>query len=527
MKLNADAKALQPDIGPGLWPVRDVSVALAFLGVVVLACILMYWRFVGFLASDDNLYLAAAQGWLEHFPYVGKTHWALRDSVTIPMALSVALFGTTEFAVVLPTMCYFLAFLALQYVCVVRLFGDRAGAVSAVLALTCPQILVLATYANSDMPELFFSSATIWSFLFALRAPGDRKRWVLCGALAALAVLTRETAASFVIFALLLFLFRPIVKRSRYFVLVAGFVPIILGQWLYLTVMTRDPLYRLSLDLNHDAVRRGSEVARVVARGGIIDGAGSLSTNVYLDPIVNLLVTQKYALLFWLAIPACVWVMRRAQGPQRRDCVLLVGFSLVYFLFVAANPKLYLIQRYFVVPAAAMIVVVAVWLTSLWTTGRRRIFAAALAIALGANLAALSVENTNPRYAERQLVRFVRDHPTQTIHTDPETGARAETFFRFANVSYSNVSTAPPVDGSIVFYNGDAIRGCAQFGNCTFDVAQFRKGKDWRLIGSIAAPPRASGALIATLHVDRAVPPEIARKLLHPTGDIEIYRVGQ
>src|SRR5580704_15828454 len=76
-----------------------VATVVAFLVVVS-----VFW--VGFLGSDDTLYWAGAGGWLAHVPYLGNTHWALRHTLVIPMAITRGLLGDGLPALLLPSLLY-------------------------------------------------------------------------------------------------------------------------------------------------------------------------------------------------------------------------------------------------------------------------------------------------------------------------------------------------------------------------------------------------------------------------------------
>ncbi|RPH53506.1 MAG: hypothetical protein EHM89_19960 [Acidobacteria bacterium] len=77
----------------------------AILCVLTLALLVLFH--VGFQASDDAVYLTGALGWIEHFPYVGESHWTLRHTITIPTAVFVLLLGLNETAVSLTNILYF------------------------------------------------------------------------------------------------------------------------------------------------------------------------------------------------------------------------------------------------------------------------------------------------------------------------------------------------------------------------------------------------------------------------------------
>lgn len=505
-------------------------VGLAVLGLVLLAAF-----HVGFQASDDINYLVGALGWLDGFPYVGDSHWTLRHTITVPTAAFIALFGLSGFATSLSNMLYFAAFVAANAWAVAHFLGRRSAYFVTLLVLTTPGFLVVSTYLNPDIPELFFVTTAFWCLMLALESGNRRWLWVATGAIAGLAFVNRQTAAALVIFGVLLWLLSPRVPRSRYWPLLIAFVGVVGAEWLYLTLMTGNPAYRLQVDFNHDPVDRFAEAARVAAQGGWIDKEGNISVNVFIDPVLNLFVSQKYPLLFWLAVPAglAAWRAQSAfkTGNQhlKKGAVLLLaaGLGLVSFVFVAANPKLYLVPRYFVVVAWAAAVLVAWWLASLWDAGHRWLGGAGVAAMLCANAAALSVENVHPRMVEQALVAWVRGHPGEAIYTDVETRARAEFYFKFASVSMDPVFATAPPPGARFFYSEKRVAQCAATKRCRAQAPDFRPTDRWQAEQTIDGPRRPGATIAAALGAGRVLPPDIATRVLAPLDVITIYKVRE
>jgi hypothetical protein len=345
------------------------------------------------------------------------------------------------------------------------------------------------------------------------------------GTLSALAFLTRETSAVFLLFLGILFLIHPVVSRKHYLVAAAGFIPVIVGEWTYLFVMTGNPLYRWSIDFFHDRIDRFAQAAAVAGRSGLIDGEGNITLNVYLDPIINLFISQKYSLLFWLAVPAVVLLWRRrSRTASFRMLSLLACFGALSFVFVAWNPRLYLVPRYFVVVGWAAAVIVGVWLST-WQNGKRARMVAVLGLALAMNVAALMVENTDPRYVERMLVTFVRKHPDATIHTDLETALRARFFFAFEGVSMDRISAAEPDPYSLFFYSAERVSKCAQMPRCRDVVHTYQPRSTWSHVSTIKPAPPIIARLAMAAGLDRVLAPDIARRILSSHEAIQVYRV--
>ncbi len=500
---------------------RDTAV------VLLVGALLLPFFYVGYQASDDVGYISGGLGWLERFPYVGHSHWTLRHTITLPVAASVALLGLSEVSVSLPNVVYFLLFLAVNTAAAARLLGLGAGLIAGLLLVTMPGFLVVATYLSPDVPELFYLSVAFWAFVFGCRRPESVLPWLVCGVAWALAFLNRQTALGFALFLGLLFLFGPIVPRRRYLLIAAAALPLLLAEWAYLYTATGDPLYRYRIDYNHDVIDRAAQVAKTRAREGIIDGEGNLAVNAYLDPFISLFVSQKYGITFWLAAFGGwgLWKRRNALGEAALPLALLAGFGLVFFVFVAFNPRLYLVPRYLVVVAWTAAMIAGYWLATLWRDERRRLAGTLAAAAIAVNALALMVENTNPRFGERELAAWIASHPGQTIHADPETKFRAGLFFRFRGASPDSVSTGPPPPGSVVFYSADGIRRCSASPRCRESVDRFRPEGSWREIARIAPPERMLITVGRALGLDRILPEDLARRLTRPVSPVVIYRV--
>jgi len=504
------------------WTLRGGVFVTAILCVLTFALLVLFH--VGFQASDDAEYLTGALGWIEHFPYVGETHWTLRHTITIPTAVFVLLLGLNETAVSLSNILYFLAFLGVNGWFMREHVGGTAAAFTTALLIVLPGFTVVATYLNSDVPELFFVSVAFWLLVTARKNPDRHAIWILIGVLLGAAFVTRQTALAAVLFASALCAFRPAVPRARYFLSGAAFLIVVAADWMYLTAMTGDSLYRMNVDFHHDRVDRMAEAARLATSGGLLDKEGNLSVNVVLDPILALFVTQKYTLLFWLLLPAGVYAWRRRSLPPADVLALAAGLGIAYFLFVAVNPKLYLVPRYLIVVAWCASIFVGWWLASIWVE-ERRLAAVVVSLAVLAGLVALSVENTNPRFAERRLLAWVALHPNQPVYTDPETAIRARYYFRFSGQSMDAVRTDRPPPGSTVLHSADRVRQCEAMPRCKDRAGDFKPTPRWTSVQSLEAPPKLLGRLIRIAGLEGVVPWDISKRLFAPGGRVTVYQV--
>lgn len=503
---------------------------LAYAGLAVLLALLQWRFFVGFQASDDANYLRGAMGWLDHVPYVGDTHWTLRHTLTLPAALSVSSLGLSLFSLGLTTLVYFFGFLAVQVWGLHRHLGFAAAACFGLFAITTTGMVVNATYLAPDVSELFFVGATFWLLMRALRPTADGQvgtpgLWLAAGLLAGLAWSNRQTAAGALLACGVIAAMAGPSARRRIPWAVLGFVLIVGSEWLFLTVMTGDPLYRLNVDLHHDPVNRTAEVQRVAASGGWIDKEGNLSVHLLLDPVLALFVSQKYGLLFWTGLFAAWRAWQLPPGAERQLLMRLLGLGALAYVFVAANPKLYLVPRYLLVPAWVAAILTAWWVAQLWAQRRRALATGVTIAVVGVNLLCLSVENTQPRAIEQALVAWVKAHPEQPVHTDIETYERAATFFDIAGVSRKTVSSAPATSGDRVFYSAVRVEQCAGQPRCRAQAAAFRPQANWVAVETLRGPSKPVGQLLQALHLAPLLPPDIARRVVAPSYEVTLYDV--
>src|SRR5262245_50561757 len=333
--------------------------------VVLIGILMLAFAWVGYVGSDDHSYARGALGWLERFPhpYVGDDHWTLRHPVVVPIALSLALFGHKELSLGLPSALFFLLFLIINYSYVQRFFGAGIAMLSGIMLATTPLFAVQATFPQDVIIQVLAVSSSFWLFYSASRihAPG----WLLfaAGSAAALGWLTLEPTAGLFFFYGILFLLGFGLPRRYYWIMAVAFLLIVGVEVGYFAALTGDPLYRYRIDLHHDVIDRGGDVALANRLGSVFDIEGNLSVNVLLQPVIALLLNQEFGLLCWLVIPASIWIWQskdRISMEQRNLLLLLGGLGVVWILFVSLNAAvLWIVPRYYSVATWAAVIIVA------------------------------------------------------------------------------------------------------------------------------------------------------------------------
>lgn len=499
-------------------------------GLALLAVAILFWRWVGYQGHDDAYYAAAALDWVANFPALGSNHWALRYTLVLPTAAVIALAGPTVWALAAVNLVAFAGFLVAGYLAVRHWFGWPAAALFTLVGAVLPQFPVQATYANPDLLEMALVVGSFWVLMLARERGGPWRLLLLSGLLAGLGFLTRETTLALVALYGLFFLFRPAMPRWRYLLVGLGFALVVGAQLGYFALRTGDPLHRIHISATHDRVDRAAKVTAAQEAGRALDSEGVLATSPVVAPLAAIFISQKYGALFFLAIPAYA-LLRFGGGLTARQRAVLdcAGLgALVAFLFVAVNASiLYVVPRYFMVPAALAAVPVAV-LGAAWLRqgGLRRVLAGLAGLGFVAtSLGLLYLENTRPMLAEERMVAFVAT-AAETVHVDPNTGPRME-YLLLAQGLQGRVSTAPPGPGALVAAKDGVVQACVGAPGCPWQdrMLAFLPGAEWRELERIAPPLRAISGVLRAFGLERRIPRDILRKVEQPGVDVVIYRV--
>ena len=477
--------------------------------------LLVAWGWVGFLGSDDVTFAIGGYGWLESFPFVGG-HGTIRYPITIPIALSFLTLGEHEFAMVLPSLLYMFGFLGLTWVAV-RRAGNGWLAFGALAALiTCPLLVIQSSIASVDIVEMFALFASAYLFWRCVEDGPDAKRLFFAGALAGLGFLTRETAIFIAVFYAIYFAIGYRFHRGHYLWIAGGFVAVWLVEVIYLWIMTGDPLYRITIALNHD-----SSIDRS------IDLAGNLIVHPLIDPLLLLLANQEFMALFFVAIPLGGWLCfsRSIEPKLQRFVRIIATLGLVWFVTAGAAQKLLpLNPRYFMISCASACILTGVTLALLWQRGRRRgVVLLVAAFLLSTNMLGIYVENKDSLFGERQLATLAAAQPQARFHTDPMTRYRADMLLRWEKAQ-PRVLGEEPSAGALYFHN-PKWADSANFMMIADQIPAFKPQPGWEKLGSWEAQPPLITKAIEASGLSAIIPNGIWKKLRYRHPPVTLYRV--
>ena len=482
-------------------------------GLIVVPIVLSW---TGYTESDDRAYAEAAAEWLAHFPFLATDHHGLRHAIVLPTAFFFWVLGPSEVALALPILAYLAGTLAVTYLAVTAVAGERAGVLALLLTGTMPALVLGATVSFTDIPEAFFVVSSIWAFFFACRNP---RFWlfVLSGALAGLGFVTRETAAAILVLYGILFLWGYGGARINYVWMGIGFILIAGVDIAALWAASGDPLYRFHISL--EGVAADSPLAQEkywMREAPGVDRFGALAVSRGLKPLVIAFLNQQFGLLAWFAVPAAWIASSQEPSPARSASRLLGGAALVWFvvLFYGLAHYLNVIARYVDVAAVAVAVPLAIVLARYW---HHRLAKACLTVIVAVNIVLIAGADTRPLFGEKLLVALARS-TSEPIMTDPGTFQGADLMLRWEGLS-NRVLEASPRPGALYLFNSRSRRGIPP----GWPIQ--RPDPNWQELTRQEKPAKPLAFVAHALDAHRYLPRGIADKLDPPPTYIALYRV--
>ena len=513
-----------------LWPKRklgvDVYSALILCLAGVAGALALSW--VGFIGSDDAEYYAAGKALSRAFWMAPDGFGGMRSAVSMPIAVSLKLFGDHEWSLILPTCLYALATAAVSFLALARLVPARMALAATLLFMTLPVVATTSTVASADIAELFWAVCAFWLLVEASRSEGRRQDHVvvMVGASIGLAFAARETAAAMVLWLGVGFLFGYALPRMKYFWSALGFIAIMALECLYFAISSGNPFARFGA-----LVGTRSAASRMVVPPFTYDDTGNLRIHDLVDPLVMMFTKHSFGALYWVLLVAGIaaWLARKHSRatpmPQMKTAnpaVLALILALIWSVFTAvALVKLRIHARYYVAPTYFLVVAATLWLSRRPAApGRAWLVAAAVVILGVGNFVGIWVENRNPRFAERTLADIARAYP-EPIHTDAATAYIATVFQRWNGGPADQIVNTAPGAGQLQFRVLAGIGAANRQRSEAVDIAQPVVVLERR-----ASPPLVPGTAGTWLSRSAWIPEPLRNKLVASRSEAQLVRLG-
>lgn len=469
--------------------------------------ILFNLAWVGYIGSDDAVYILNARSRVLDPFLIGLNHWDVRLTLTWPMALSFLAFGESEVAAALPTLVYTLATGFFVYFFLMRRTDRIAAFSAAILLATSPLLAVNATSLRIDAVETFYVLTSLIVLMVAIERRGATALLLLSGVLAGLAFVTRPTTVALLAFYGLLFLLGYKIERRRYLLVVAGFLSIWLLESFYYLAGTGNFFHRLSVDFNHDKVVRGA---------GLLE-------SVLIAPIKMLWGSHSLGFTFW-CLPIAAWqLLRNPSMPTstRSIASFLTLFSIIWVVtFSAFASKLVLDPRYLAPATAAALVVTALWISALIRLGKAQWATAIILLLLGSHALAIYMENRDFSYAERWLVRLAQRTP-EPIYTDPQTSERARFLLEISGLRNRVIPEPAPPGALFLAVPENNARG--RYNQFQWNPTTFSPGI-WQEVDKLSPERKGIGLVLEALGLQHFFPPHLWKKLNNPNPPVTLFR---
>jgi len=502
-----------------------------FAATMLLAAMALAVGWVGFIASDDQYYYSAALKWLEQGWYLPDHFGRVRNSVSLPIAGSIRLFGDHELAIIIPSVVYYLATLVLTFLGLSRVTDRKTAFLGCALFATFPVVVTAATTASADIAELFWAALAFWLFFYAWRG-GKLGVWALlgCGAAMAMAFSGRETVIALgILVAGAILVGRRIGRRQLVWVVLGGFA--VLGfEALYYALAGGDPMLRFSL-VFHGASTTND---RAAAAAFSIDDSGALRIHPLLDPLLLVFARHLFGAGYWVFLVVALLAInspasaatdpRPAAGDLQR---LALWGGVVWFLFVAVVLyRIKLLGRYYIAPTWLFTVAAAASLfTHRITTRHARLLWLAATCVVAANFIGIVLQNNNPRLVERELAAFAATS-SEPVFTDPYTASYAAEFLHWAKIPPGRVVGSPPAEGALYFVVPTRIDAPNRLTPASM-LPALQVKPEWVVVRRIDGPAALPSFLVPILRSAPLIPAWIKAKLTEPRGNLLVVRAAR
>ena len=156
-----------PEFSTMLHPNPKLSI-FVLPSVALIAIFVLTVSWVGFYGGDDFKYYRAAKDWLQPFPPDITQEGAMRLGITLPLAISLSWLGDSEFAAILPTSLYYVAFIPSVAYALRRLTDPVTVIVACAVLASVPVLAIHSTTPSADLANLLYASLSFSFFTLRL-----------------------------------------------------------------------------------------------------------------------------------------------------------------------------------------------------------------------------------------------------------------------------------------------------------------------------------------------------------------------
>lgn len=494
--------------------------ALAAFACVAVAAL----GWVGFMSSDDLYYYSAAKGWISTPWYVPGHFGQIRSSVALPISASLLVLGDREFAVVLPSVIYFVLLVGGTFVCATRVMPAGIALAQSLVFCSFPVVVSAATTPSADIAEMFWAAVAFWMFAFVwLGRVKPPLALLACGAALALAFSARETVIALGMFMAVCAVFSRRLHWRSYLWIAAGGLAVLSIEAFYYWLAAGDPLHRIRLffvgaELSND---------RLPVPAFSFDDSANLRVHVTVDALLMLLTKHHFGMAYWLLLPAAAvafFRLRRMAAVQAVDealrAFMLLAFAagLVWLVFdMIALYRIKLLGRYYIGPTYLLCLGAAALVASGQVPWRRGAVAAVFVLALAVNLLGVAAENKQPRFAERTLAQALNEVQGVVV-TDPRTAFYARPYVAWAGLPNERIAAGPPRPGAYFYWVEKNVVSPHRL-IPKAELARYRFDPAWKIVARFQADAFLPARVASEVRRIALIPAPIMEKLVAPRGE--------
>lgn len=497
-------------------PSRVSSRHLLLIGLVAgLFSLLVCLSWVGYISSDDGIYVSQALLWTTGDPYLPTSHWGFRYPVVLALAGVMASAGNSMTSIAAVPVIYSLLLLGGAYFILRRFASGEIALLCAALLATWPLLVVKTSVVNADIPEAFFAILSIGLFVEATRHGSPSRFLFLSGLLAGLAMLTRETAFGLGFAYGLFFLAGAYFDRKYYLWGALGILCILGFEAAFYVSQGEGVLYRFSTIIE-------SHGSLELTTRDFDSGTGNVSDSRFFGPILALLVNQEVGLMFYFTIPAAWFLLRKAslENSERVLVQALTVLAGVWIIWISYSGAVRPMPRYYSVAGVASLMLTAMWLYYLPS---RKVAGWLAILLIGGNLISLSVENTHPRFSSRTLAAYVLSNDV-TVYTDSQTYSRAADILQLSAPEYRvRLREGQAPSGGLMFHNPNGRGFTDEHGN---QIRARVASGEWQSVAVWQPPRRGIGHILGILGLEFLVPEKARQLVIYGNRPVELFKVG-